>query len=117
MSYDISNWRSTAFSRLARETVPERPGVYAILRVTRVLGLPMAAEAIYIGKTKNLRRRMGSHLDPATAHNEHVGSIQDREALEFWCNLMPGDQTTAAEKILIQIIKPTANKVRYGINL
>ena len=102
---------------MARESVPERPGVYAIMRVNRVFGLPMAAEAIYIGKSNNLRRRMASHLDPATAHNEQVGAVQDREALEFWCNLMPGDQITAAEKVLIQIIKPTANKVRYGVSL
>ena len=77
----------------------------------------MASEAVYIGKTKNLRKRMTTHLDPATAHNEQVGAVQDRAALEFWCNLMPGDQITAAEKVLIQIIKPTANKVRYGVSL
>ena len=73
-------------------------GVYAILRIERRLGLPMHSDALYIGKTRNLRRRMGNHLDPATAHNEQVDAINDRESLEFWCNLMPGDQLTAAEK-------------------
>lgn len=113
MKNEVSNWRSVSFSRHGRESVPENPGVYVILRVTRVMGLPMQSEPIYIGKSKNLRKRMGSHLDPATAHNEHVGAVNDRESLEFWCNLMPQEQITAAEIALIQIVNPRANKVRY----
>jgi excinuclease UvrABC nuclease subunit len=87
--------------------------VYVILRVNRVMGLPLQSEPLYVGKTRNLRHRMGMHLDPATAHNEHVGAVRDREALEFWCNLMPREQITSAEKILIQAVNPTANKIRY----
>jgi len=113
MKNAFANWRSVSFSRHGREFVPEASGVYAILRVNRVLGLPLGVEPLYVGKSKNLKLRMGKHLDPATAHNEHVGAVQDREALEFWCNLMPGDQVTSAEKILIQAVNPTANKIRY----
>ncbi len=113
MNNEVSNWRSVSYSRHGRVSVPESSGVYAILRVNRVMGLPMQAEPIYIGKTKNLRKRMGSHLDPATAHNEHVGAVNDRETLEFWCNLMPQEQITAAEKNLIQVVNPRANKIRY----
>ena len=93
--------------------MPESPGVYAILRVNRVMGLPLQVEPIYIGKSKNLKSRLGSHLDPAKAHNEHVGSLNDRESLEFWCNLMPQEQITVAEKKLIQSLNPRANKIRY----
>jgi excinuclease UvrABC nuclease subunit len=84
-----------------------------ILRVNRLMGLPMHSDPLYIGKTKNLRKRMGSHLDPATAHNEQVGAVNDRESLEFWCNLMPQEQITAAEIALIQVVNPRANKIRY----
>jgi excinuclease UvrABC nuclease subunit len=113
MKNEVSNWRSVSYSRHGRESVPESPGVYAILRINRVMGLPMLADPIYIGKSKNLRIRMGRHLDPATAHNEHVGAVNDRESLEFWCNLMPSEQITVAEKNLIQLVKPKANKIRY----
>ena len=113
MKNEVSNWRSAPYSRHGRESVPASPGVYAILRVNRVMGLPLLSEPIYIGKSKNLKSRMGSHLDPAKAHNEHVGSLHDRASLEFWCNLMPGDQIAAAEKSLIQVVNPSANKIRY----
>jgi len=109
----ISNWRSVPFSRHGRESVPESAGVYAILRVNRVMGLPMRSEPVYIGKSTNLHYRMASHLNPATAHNEEVGSLHDRESHEFWCNLMPSDQITEAEKTLIQVVNPKANKIRY----
>src|SRR5437868_6760909 len=94
---EVASRRSVSFSRHGRESVPGSSGVYAILRVHRVMGLPMQSEPIYIGKAKNLRTRMGSHLDPFRAHNEQVVAVSDRESLEFWCNLMPSDQITAAE--------------------
>lgn len=77
------------------------------------MGLPMRSDPLYVGKTKNLRKRMSSHLDPARAHNEQVGAVSDRESLEFWCNLMPDDQIDMAEKLLIRTVNPTANKIRY----
>ncbi len=69
---------------------------------------------MYVGRTSNLRSRMGSHLNPATAHNEHVANLRDRSSLEFWCNLMPVDETAMAEKMLIRSVDPLANKIRYA---
>ena len=113
MKNEVSNWRTTAFSWNGQASVPDTTGVYVILRVRRVMGLPLSADPIYVGKTKNLRKRMGSHLDPAKAHNERVGALPNRETVEFWCNLLPGDQIAEAEKDLIRVINPQANKIRY----
>lgn len=83
------------------------------MRVQRAMGLPLQSEVLYIGKTRNLRLRMGQHLNPATAHNPEVAVAPDKDALEFWCNLMPGDAIALAEKQLIHLANPKANRIRY----
>ena len=110
MKATLPNWRSVPFSRHGRNSVPNSPGVYVILRVNRLLGIPMHVEPIYVGKSKSLRTRLGRHLNPARAHNEQVGSVDRRDTIEFWCNLMPEDRITEAEKNLIRIVNPKANK-------
>lgn len=113
MKNKSEDWRSVPYSRHGRQVVPKLPGVYAIMRVSRVMGLPLQSNVIYIGKTENLRLRMGQHLNPTTAHNPGVAAAQDKEALEFWCNLMPDDVIASAEKHLIRFANPKANKLRY----
>ncbi|HEU6448924.1 MAG TPA: GIY-YIG nuclease family protein [Verrucomicrobiae bacterium] len=115
MKNRIQNWRFTPFSKSGRASVPKSSGVYAILRINRVMGLPMALVPIYVGQSHNLRLRMAGHLDPAKAHNENVGFLPDRASLEFWWAAVPSELLAAAEKTLIQSVKPKANKIRYRI--
>jgi excinuclease UvrABC nuclease subunit len=112
MSSTFKNWRSTSFSAGARTSVPDQSGVYAILRVERVLGLPRTSEVLYIGKSLSLRIRLGQHLNPHTAHNE-VSFANDRTTLEFWCHPVPSAQLNSAEQDLIRSIKPKTNKILY----
>jgi hypothetical protein len=51
-------WRSFQYSGAVLQVVPTRPGVYGILKISRLLGLPASSEVIYVGKTLNLRRRL-----------------------------------------------------------
>lgn len=112
MSSTFKNWRSTSFSAGARNSVPDQSGIYAILRVERVFGLPRASEVLYIGKTLNLRKRLGQHLNPQTAHNE-VSFAPDRPTFEFWCHLVPSELIDSAEQDLIRSVKPKTNKITY----
>jgi|GEM_PF-7091133 len=112
---NLGDWRVAAFSVGGKRSVPSHPGVYAILRVERILGLPHQVEVLYIGRSGNLRIRLGRHLSPMVAHNE-VSFLPDRSTLEFWCHFMPGEDIASAEKTLIRSLKPTTNKVRYFSN-
>jgi excinuclease UvrABC nuclease subunit len=114
MNNEAANWRSVPFTRGVNDTVPERAGVYAILRTKRVHGLPLTVDPVYVGKSRNLRQRLRSHLNRATAHNDVVASLMNRETIEFWCILMPEGEVGEMEKAIIQGVKPMANKIRYG---
>lgn len=54
----LKNWSSAHFGVAGVHSVPPRPGVYAVLAVPRTLGLPQSVDALYIGRTLNLRRRL-----------------------------------------------------------
>jgi excinuclease UvrABC nuclease subunit len=112
MNNTFKNWRSASFSQGAKSSIPGQSGVYAILRVERTLGLPRSTEVLYIGKSMNLRTRLGQHLNRHTAHNE-VSFPMDRAALEFWCHPVPSDQIDSAEQHLIRSVNPKTNKIRY----
>ena len=113
MRSNFKDWRHVSFSRHEQRFVPEATGIYALLRIRRSMGLPLEIEPVYVGVSHNLRQRLGRHLNPLRAHNEHVGSLQDRHMIEFWCNLMPREEIVVAEKTLIRAINPSANKIRY----
>lgn len=113
---DMKNWRSAAFSSAARPWVPPVAGVYAILRVSRLFGLPHDVEVLYIGRSENLKLRLSQHLNRDTAHNS-VSFVPDRSVLEFWFHVMPSDMVAAAEKALIRTVNPKTNLIRYRADL
>ena len=108
----FKNWRTAAFSSGSAASVLSDSGVYAIMRVERMMGLPQKTEVLYVGRSKNLRNRLHQHLDLATAHNA-VSFIIDKSQLEFWWHSIPNEFVAKAEKTLINTLNPKTNKVKY----
>jgi len=54
----FNNWHMAHYGISGSDVVPMRPGIYAILRLPRVLGLPLSVDALYVGRARNLRRRL-----------------------------------------------------------
>ena len=54
----FNNWHSAHYGLGGVSAVPARAGVYAVVRVPRLHGLPQAFDALYVGKAVNLKRRL-----------------------------------------------------------
>jgi excinuclease UvrABC nuclease subunit len=52
------DWKVADFHPVHRYRVPERPGIYAIVKAERSLGMPLQTTPIYVGMATNLRRRL-----------------------------------------------------------
>lgn len=53
-------WSVVEFHRVFKGRVPEDSGIYAVVLANRVMGIPLATTPVYVGKSKNLRRRLCS---------------------------------------------------------
>jgi excinuclease UvrABC nuclease subunit len=73
---------------------------------------------LYVGKSKNLRRRFLQHLEPHKSHNvalfEVLFSRNAHQQLEFWYLTMPEKDIDAVERKLIREANPSLNVIRYG---
>ena len=113
----INQWRAIQFLSVLTREVPESSGLYAISRVNRVMGLPIEKEVLYVGKSKNLRRRFKEHVDPwrESSRNLRVLYARNRaESLEFWFLAFPSDLMGDAERELIKQARPKANIIYNG---
>ena len=52
------SWSVIPYSRHRASQVPVESGVYIVMDAVRAWGLPLTLNPVYIGKSKNLRRRL-----------------------------------------------------------
>lgn len=113
----MSTWRHIPLD-LALATGPTgNGGVYLVVRVDRLLGVPTKMEALYVGRTlRPFRRRFREHVDPWRSHNGALHdalSKRDLDGLELWVRELGAREARRAEKTLIRWLKPKLNKIRY----
>ena len=95
--------------------VPESTGVYVITRVQYNAGLPITVKPIYIGQSKNLKRRLSQHL-PWNETNPGLASFlrHHLEEIEIWYATVSRGDLDKIERDLIQKLGPEFNKLRYN---
>ena len=107
-------WRSKHLST-SNVHVPGLPGLYVIRQTKSFLGLPLDSRVLYVGRSLNLRRRLGGHshlneLNPAVAR--HLK--QDRRNVNVWYTTdVSTANLDAYEKRLIKALEPHYNRQRY----
>ena len=79
-SSDRFGWAAVPLSSHFRREVPGLPGIYAVLEVSRTLGLPVGHLVLYVGRSLALRRRLDDHLSLSRAHNGQVAGFRGRAA-------------------------------------
>lgn len=113
MKSNYGKWESILLAAALADFVPSAPGVYTIAAVHRVIGMPLNLEVLYIGKSKNLKRRFREHANPWREHNEALNNRAMSGGLEFW--FLPTDLKSldSLERNLIHLAQPLTNKIRY----
>lgn len=108
-------WSCAGYSFGLVRTVPELSGIYLVAQISRIHGLPLDMQVLYVGRANNLRRRYRSHVDlreQNPALNRLVAS--GRTDIEFWWAALPDGELDAAERRVIKDLMPVANRVTYG---
>ena len=96
--------------------VPEATGVYVITRVEYNAGLPITVTPIYVGQSKNLKRRLSQHL-PWNETNPDLASflLRHMKEIEIWYATVKKSDLDRVERTLIKKLDPDRkfNKLRY----
>lgn len=95
--------------------VSERPGIYIIGREEDVEGLPVSSEFAYVGKTKNMRRRLAEH-EKLAENNPLLRAYFERHGprVRVWYTTdLQRAELDDLERNLIRELKPACNRIRY----
>ncbi len=105
------HWTTSLYGRGLEAAVPTASGVYVIAHVTRLHGLPIHINWLYVGQSKNLRRRYCEHVH-WTEPNPSLDAIRLDHTHEFWWVTAPVDELNTLEADLIDQLNPPANRRR-----
>ena len=111
MNNQAYKWNHTRYSQSIQKSVPDRPGVYMITETKRLYNLPLKIEILYVGKSNNLRRRLGEHLNIHGGRNNKIKQLRltNSSPLEYWYQELPKNEISTFEKDLIRNLQPEYN--------
>tara|TARA_Y100001970_G_C14034304_1_gene750253 strand:+ start:299 stop:676 length:378 start_codon:yes stop_codon:yes gene_type:complete len=89
-------------------TIPSKPGIYAFVYNFICFDLLIQREVIYVGKSKNLRRRIKEHIVRET--NDELRSLKLDE-IQIAYTQANEDDLSLIESSLYRILTPSANKI------
>ncbi|OBI60631.1 GIY-YIG nuclease family protein [Mycobacterium sp. E796] len=107
----VPNWRVSAYGRGIESSVPTTTGVYAIVHAVRVHGLATDVQWLYVGQSKNLRRRCNQHTHYQEP-NPALENIRNSYDYEFWWATVPAEFLDEVERDLIDHLQPPGNRIR-----
>lgn len=92
--------------------VPEAAGVYAIGHCEAVRGFEVQRTCVYVGESKNLRRRLGEHM-PESEQNPRLREYLQANADELvvWFKLVDPSKTRVVQDELVARLLPRFNTV------
>jgi hypothetical protein len=111
--WESNRWQSRPLGHASKSTIPTDSGVYMMcVRPPRAASFhePLAdlQEVIYVGKSRNLRRRYAQHLNTPSPKVQMARKTYS-DSLRFWfLNLSQGRYSTV-ESMLIDCFGPAAN--------
>ncbi|MYH46568.1 MAG: hypothetical protein F4008_08035 [Gammaproteobacteria bacterium] len=116
---DSSSWIGVDYTLIESERVPEHPGIYIFCTRPPRLAEVTSSESnlfgklltpIYIGQTKDLRKRFKQHCRRPTDELKAASKCFQKH-LRFWFLKRRIEDIKQEEATLIQCFGPTANKV------
>ena len=107
-------WRAKSLTSTVGH-VSASAGLYAIGHIDSTLGLELGRTIMYIGQSKNLRRRFAEHSHLAES-NPCLASYlrRNRSRVRIWyATDVPRLQINTLERQLIRQLDPVCNRVKY----
>ena len=108
-------WQTAGYDLAYTVNVPDQPGIYTVVRPRRIHGHTLETEVLYVGQAVNLRRRFKEHLrvgEPNASLASLKGGALDQQ-YEFWWSPVAATDLDRVERMLIQALQPSANRIRY----
>ena len=111
--WESNQWQSRPLGHASRASIPTMTGVYMMcVRLPhasmKVEPFSTLMEVIYVGKSKNLRRRYAEHLNTPSPKVRQARMTYS-DSLRFWFLNLPADRIAATEGDLIRCFGPPAN--------
>ena len=106
-------WKSQVLNSTNASLIPEISGVYALLKTNRYKGLPVCTEAVYVGKSKNLKRRFLQYASRKQIHSDLIMNFLFNENAEFWFSEHSEKDIDNLEKKIISELRTPFNKIQY----
>lgn len=95
--------------------VPESSGIYVITSVQYNAGLPVKVTPLYVGQSKNLKRRLSQHLPWNETNSDLAAFLLGHTAeIEMWYAAVERHDLDKTERSLIKKLNPEFNKLRYN---
>lgn len=108
-------WTSVPFEPLYADDLPPKPGIYAICtHGTKASGglLKEIYNAVYVGKSSNLRKRFKAHCQQPKREIRNAQSAFKNASLKFWFVQTDASDIDRIETTMIDCLGPPANQVR-----
>ena len=107
-------WIGARGLEAAIRSAPAQPGVYAIGMREALLGLPMEFRWAYIGRSRNLPRRLSQHRREVEENPLlRRWLLSNAERVEVWLAPVEEEYIARVEEDLIRQLKPDANRRLY----
>jgi excinuclease UvrABC nuclease subunit len=111
--FENLDWQRVAPAASAAFIAPTLPGVYAFGDVVQSMRLPFSFRWMYIGRSVNLRRRLGEHR-PNYESNPALRDWLSKAAhnAEVWYAVTESDIAPLIEQRLIRLFQPPLNRTK-----
>lgn len=104
-------WHVSAYGRGIESSVPTTSGIYAVVHTARIHGLATDVQWLYIGQSRNLRRRCNQHTHWQEP-NPALEAIRNTYDYEFWWASVAVEDLDEVERDLIDHLRPAGNRIR-----
>jgi len=107
-------WIQLSSANYVSARVPEIPGIYAYGEVVSTGNLPRSIEWVYIGKAKNLSRRLRQHELLDEANSALRSWIRHSSEGVLWYSAVEEELLSDVEVALVSKISPKFNKILFS---
>lgn len=111
---DEPNWRMKHLTSTIAH-LPATPGIYVIGHEESIAGLELRRIYVYVGKTKNMRRRLSEHSHLTELHPELSSYLREnRGKAKIWYTTdIAEEDLDGFERTLVRALKTIYNRIKY----